>query len=117
MVKWVTHPTKGRCVIATQCIQRDTLIMEDPVVIVGFDAISPGCPLDDYPIQWTKKHDCIALGLINLINHSKKPNVRWERNYRRKTLRCYATTRIKANEELVINYACKLWFKPVEQKR
>ena len=102
---------KGNCVVAREAIKRGQLVSECPVSVVESKDIRKNCAFDQYPIWWRGRKDCIAFGLINLINHSSAPNVRLCRDYKRMTIRCYAKRNILRGEELAYDYACKLWFR------
>jgi len=84
------HPVKGRCVVANQDIRKGELILINPVELVGFSDIKSKCALDSYPIWWSKTKDCIAFGLINMVNHSKHPNVCFKRRRKERLILCYA---------------------------
>jgi len=104
------HPIKGRCVIAVRPFKKSERIETNHVLI--FPILPSNNKLMDWAMEWNKKEDAIALGNINLLNHSKKPNVTVKNNYRAKTKSIYAVRNIKKGEELVTNYECPLWFKP-----
>jgi hypothetical protein len=101
---------KGNCVVARRDIPRGKKIVVNPVVPLRFEDTRPSSKIDEYPMWWTRKLDCLAIGAINLLNHSSKPNVRLTRDYRRRLITCFARRKIRAGEELFINYACPLWF-------
>ena len=52
----------------------------------------------------------VALGLVSLCNHSRRPNARVRRNRARETLDLLALTPIAAGDEITIDYNCPLWF-------
>ena len=104
-------PKKGNCVVASVAIGVGKLIAKCPVTLVRRGDIKQGCELDNYPMWWTNRVDCLAFGVINLLNHSDNPNVRLVRNYRKRSISCIAKRDIHPGEELAIDYDCKLWFK------
>ena len=52
----------------------------------------------------------VALGLVSLCNHSRRPSARVRRNRARETLDLLALTPIAAGDEITIDYNCPLWF-------
>jgi SET domain-containing protein len=52
----------------------------------------------------------VALGLVSLCNHSRRPRARVRRNYASETLDLVALMPIAAGEEVTIDYNCPLWF-------
>ena len=52
----------------------------------------------------------VALGLISLCNHSRRPNARARRNVAQQTLDLAARAPIAAGDEITIDYHCPLWF-------
>lgn len=105
---------KGRCIIATRDYYSKTVILINPVLLIEVDALAESSSFNAYPIRWTDTHNSIALGLINLLNHSEQPNCELICNYDDLTITLRAITDIKSGEELVIKYACELWFEPIK---
>ena len=54
----------------------------------------------------------VALGLVALCNHSRRPNARVRRNLAQDTLDLLALASIAAGDEVTIDYNCPLWFQP-----
>ena len=54
----------------------------------------------------------IALGLVSLCNHSRRPSARIRRNRAGETLDLVTLTPIAAGGEITIDYNCPLWFDP-----
>ena len=52
----------------------------------------------------------VALGLVSLCNHSRRPSARVRPNRARETLDLLALTPIAAGREITIDYNCPLWF-------
>src|SRR5438067_9734855 len=112
-------PAKGRGVFARQPIPGGTLIEAAPVIIVPAEQ----CPLldrtilHDYYFHWDGDPDgngrgAVALGLVALCNHSRRPNARARRNLAQDTLDLVALSPIAAGDEVTIDYNCPLWFQP-----
>jgi hypothetical protein len=73
--------------------------------------------LHDYYFHWDGDADgegrgAVALGLVTLCNHSRRPNARVRRNFAHETLDLIAVTPIAAGNEVTIDYNCPLWFEP-----
>ena len=74
--------------------------------------------LHDYIFEWGPKGDmcCMALGYIPLYNHSYQSNCEYEMHFRQQTIAVKTVRRIRAGEELFINYngdwnnARPVWF-------
>lgn len=112
-------PIKGRGIFAREPIAAGALIEAAPVIIVPADQ----CPLldrtilHDYYFHWDGDPDgegrgAVALGLVALCNHSRRPNARVRRNLAQDTLDMVALSPIAAGEEVTIDYNCPLWFQP-----
>jgi uncharacterized protein len=109
-------PLKGRGVFAAVPIAAGTLIEAAPVIIVP----AAECPLldrtilHDYYFHWDGDPDggrgAVALGLVALCNHSRRPRARVRRNLAQGTLDLVALTAIPAGDEVTIDYNCPLWF-------
>jgi SET domain-containing protein len=61
-------------------------------------------------MEWTEGTEAIALGNINLLNHSVLSNVSLTNDFVNLTKSIHAKRDIKLGEELTLNYDCKLWF-------
>ncbi len=114
-------PIKGRGIFAREPIAAGALIEAAPVIIVPADQ----CPLldrtilHDYYFHWDGDPDgegqgAVALGLVALCNHSRRPNARVRRNLAQDTLDLVALSPIPAGDEVTIDYNCPLWFQPQE---
>ena len=114
-------PIKGRGIFAREPIAAGGLIEAAPVIIVPADQ----CPLldrtilHDYYFHWDGDPDgegrgAVALGLVALCNHSRRPNARVRRNLAQDTLDMVALSPIAAGDEVTIDYNCPLWFQPQE---
>jgi hypothetical protein len=114
-----SDPVKGRGIFAREPIAAGTLIEGAPVIIVPAEQ----CPLldrtilHDYYFHWDGDPDdngrgAVALGLVALCNHSRRPNARARRNLAQDTLDLVALSPISAGDEVTIDYNCPLWFQP-----
>ena len=114
-----SDPIKGRGIFACEPIPAGTLIEAVPIIIVPAEQ----CPLldrtilHDYYFHWDGDPDgegrgAVALGLVALCNHSRRPNARVRRNLAQDTLDLVALSPIAASDEVTIDYNCPLWFQP-----
>ena len=110
---------KGRGIFAREPLAAGTLIEAAPVIIVPTEQ----CPLldrtilHDYYFHWDgdpegEGRGAVALGLVALCNHSRRPNARVRRNPARETLDLMALATIVEGDEVTIDYNCPLWFQP-----
>lgn len=98
-------------------IHAGLLIEAAPVVIVSADQrkLLDATILHDYYFVWDdvaagEARIAVALGLVSLCNHSRRPSARVRRNRTRETLDLLALTPIAAGREITIDYNCPLWF-------
>ena len=112
-----SDPAKGRGVFATRPIATGTLIEAAPVIIVPAAqcALLDKTILHDYYFHWDSDPDgersgAVALGLVALCNHSRRPRARVRRNFAQATLDLLALVPIAAGDEVTIDYNCRLWF-------
>ena len=112
-------PVKGRGVFARLPIAAGALIEAAPVVVVPAAqcALLDKTILHDYYFHWDGDPDgegrgAVALGLVSLCNHSRRPRARVRRNFAQGTLDLVALATIAAGDEITIDYNCPLWFKP-----
>jgi len=114
-----TDPKKGRGVFARAPIEPGALIEAAPIIVIP----TADCPtvdrtiLHDYYFHWDGDPDgegsgALALGLLSLCNHSRRPNARVRRNFAWTTLDLIALAPIAAGDEITIDYNCPLWFDP-----
>jgi SET domain-containing protein len=107
---------KGRGVFARAAIGAGTLIEAAPVVIVPPEQrkLLDSTILHDYYFVWDDEgaegRAAVALGLVSLCNHARRPSARVRRNRTRETLDLLALTSIAAGREITIDYNCPLWF-------
>src|SRR5437016_1971024 len=109
-------PLKGRGVFASAPIAAGTLIEAAPVIIVPAAecALLDQTILHDYYFHWDGDPDgegrgAVALGLVALCNHSRRPRARVRRNLAQGTLDLVALAPIAAGEEVTIDYNCPPW--------
>ena len=104
---------KGRGVFARVPIAAGTLIEAAPVIVVPAAqcALLDRTILHDYYFRWDGEGSgAVALGLVALCNHSRRPNARVRPNRARETLDLLACEPIAASGEVTIDYNCPLWF-------
>ena len=111
-------PAKGRGVFAIVPIAAGTLIEAAPVIVVPAVQclLLDKTILHDYYFHWDGDPDgegtgAVALGLVALCNHSRRPRARVRRNLAQTTLNLVALVPIAAGDEVTIDYNCPLWFK------
>ena len=116
-----SEPAKGRGVFARAPIAAGSLIEAAPIIIVppAQCALLDQTILHDYYFHWDGDPDgdgsgAVALGLVALCNHSRRPNARVRRNLAQETLDLLALSPIAAGDEVTIDYNCPLWFDPQE---
>jgi hypothetical protein len=114
-----TDPAKGRGIFARVALAPGTLIEAAPIIVIP----AGDCPtvdrtiFHDYYFHWDGDPDgegsgALALGLLSLCNHSRRPNARVRRNFTWITLDLIALAPIAAGDEVTIDYNCPLWFVP-----
>jgi SET domain-containing protein len=111
------NPAKGRGIFAREPIAAGTLIETAPVIVVPAAQCSllDTTILHDYYFHWDGDPDgegrgAVALGLLALCNHARRPCARVKRNFVRNTLDLVALAPIAAGDEVTIDYNCPLWF-------
>jgi SET domain-containing protein len=111
-----SEPGKGRGVFATGPIEAGTLLESAPVIVVPPEqcALLDRTILHDYYFDWNGGVGAVALGLVSLCNHSRRPSARVRRNLAQSALDLVALTPIAAGDEVTIDYNCPLWFDPCE---
>lgn len=111
---------KGRGVFATRSYIKGDLIEECPVLVLDAQDrdIIDKTKLYNYYYAWGDDGElaAIALGYGSLYNHSYTPNARYERDEQKDVIRIVALVKIKAEDEITVNYngkpddTSKLWF-------
>ncbi len=112
-------PGQGRGVFAAREIKKDEIIEECPCLTFqeGEEAEHiDHTPLVCYYYRWTEGINAIVLGYGSLYNHSSRPNALYRRNFENSSMEFVALRRIRAGEEITINYNGRpdcpdpLWF-------
>jgi uncharacterized protein len=106
-------PLKGRGVFAVLPIAAGMPIVAAPVIMVPAAecALLDRTILHDYYFAWDGAGGgAVALGIVSLCNHSRRPRARVRRNHAQGTLDLIALVAIAAGEEVTIDYNCPLWF-------
>jgi len=99
----------GRGVFTSEDISKGSVIEIAPVLVMSAAErkLLDKTLLHDYIFEWGEKNKecCMALGWVSVYNHSYKSNCEYEMDYDRKTITIKTVRRIKAGEELFINYS------------
>ena len=110
-------PLKGRGVFAGAPIAAGMGIEAAPVIILppAQCKLLDQTILHDYYFDWDSGSGdagsgAIALGLVSLCNHSRRPRARVRRNLAHGTLDLVALVPIAPGDEVTIDYNCPLWF-------
>jgi SET domain-containing protein len=110
-------PQKGRGLFASAPIAAGTLIEAAPVILVPPSQLKllDQTILHDYYFAWDsdpkgESSGVVALGLVALCNHSRRPRARVRRNLAQGTLDLVALLPIAPGDEVTIDYNCPLWF-------
>jgi SET domain-containing protein len=111
---------KGRGVFTSTDIPAKTIIETSPVIVIsGADRlVLDQTLLHDYIFDWGYQESacCLGLGYISLYNHSYQSNCEYIMDYEKEIVSIQTIWRIKAGEELFINYNGdlnnnkKVWF-------
>ncbi|KAF9585766.1 hypothetical protein BGW38_000851 [Lunasporangiospora selenospora] len=109
---------KGRGVVTKSFIPSRTLVDISPILLFPteeYNTHGQFTQLDHYTYRW-QGGMALALGLGSMFNHSKYPNVGFQRDFENKMIR-YTTLRdIQSGEELCISYGPNLWFPDMEEE-
>lgn len=110
----------GRGVFTSEEVSKGSVIEIAPVLVMSAAErkLLDKTLLHDYIFEWGEKSKecCMALGWVSVYNHSYQSNCEYEMDYGRKTITIKTVRRIKAGEELFINYSGswdatkKVWF-------
>ena len=98
------HPLKGIGVYSLRDFKIGEMISKNYVAIIDWEMDENSSFQQHYPMHWTEEFACIAFGIINLVNHSSKPNCRIKIDYDSKTIALLSKKVINAEEELTIDY-------------
>ncbi|KAG0355863.1 hypothetical protein BG005_005203 [Podila minutissima] len=109
---------KGRGVVTSVPIPARTTIDLSPILLFPTEEYTNHgqfTQLDHYTYRWLGGM-ALAFGLGSMFNHSKYPNVGFQRDFENKMIR-YSTLRdVAAGEELCISYGPNLWFPDMEDE-
>lgn len=98
----------GRGVFTREPIDAFEIIEAAPVIVMNKQdrKLLDKTLLHDYIFEWGYKNEecCMALGYIPIYNHSYKSNCEYEMHFDTDTITVKTMRRIKAGEELFINY-------------
>lgn len=101
-------PNAGRGVFAIRNIKKGEIIEICPVIEISKDDAHRvnETKLVTYIFYLGKKKDqsIIALGYGSIYNHSYKPNAKYVREYKQRTIKFTAIGNIKKNMEITVNY-------------
>jgi SET domain-containing protein len=113
-------PLRGRGVYTSEVLAKNKVIEIAPVIVMsGADrSLLDKTLLHDYIFEWGyEKTECaMALGYVPVYNHSYSSNCEYDMDYDSELIRIKTIRRIKAGEELFVNYngdwddATPLWF-------
>ncbi|KAG0330746.1 hypothetical protein BG000_011536 [Podila horticola] len=104
---------KGRGVVTSVPIAARTTIDLSPILLFPTEEYTHHgqfTQLDHYTYRWLGGM-ALAMGLGSMFNHSKDPNVGFQRDFANKMIRDVA-----AGEELCISYGPNLWFPDMEDE-
>ncbi len=113
---------KGRGVFTSKAIKAGTIIETSPVVVMTRTEhlILKNTLLRNYVFEWDPpgrpKMCCLAMGWIELYNHSYESNSEHHMDYKNTSVFIQTVRDIKAGEEITINYNGKwdnkflVWF-------
>ncbi|WP_087112487.1 SET domain-containing protein [Parendozoicomonas haliclonae] len=99
---------KGRGVLTSKKIERETVIERCPVIVIDADQVNhlKDTELNNYYFCWGKNQEsaAIALGLGSIYNHSYTPNAIYRPCLEEQVLEIVAIKKILPNEEITFNY-------------
>ncbi|KAG0293733.1 hypothetical protein BGZ96_002375 [Linnemannia gamsii] len=107
---------KGRGIVTTVAIPTRTVIDISPILLFPSEEYSTHgqhTHLDHYTYRW-KGGMALALGLGSMFNHSRTPNVGFQRDINNGLIRYSTLREIDVGEELCISYGPNLWFPDME---
>ncbi|HUZ60029.1 MAG TPA: SET domain-containing protein [Hanamia sp.] len=99
---------KGRGVFTKEKITANILVEEAPVIVMSAAErpLLDKTLLHDYIFEWgeDKSQCCMALGFVPVYNHSYVSNCEYFMDFEEQMIRIKTVRKIKAGEELTINY-------------
>jgi SET domain-containing protein len=118
--------SRGRGIVALEDIEPGRLVERSPVLIIPPEQrlVVDSTIIFTYVFMWehhTVEQDlyqhrgrsAIALGYTSLLSHSYEPNCIFVRHIDELLIDVFAKRKIRAGEELTIDYQMTLWFDPV----
>lgn len=113
-------PGMGRGVFTAEDIAPGTVVEISPVIVMTNEErkLLDQTRLHDYIFEWGEESQqcCMALGYVPVYNHSYQSNCEYEMDYEHNQISIKAVRKVKAGEELLINYngdwndARPIWF-------
>ena len=110
----------GRGVFTSEDLSNGSVIEIAPVIVMSARErkLLDQTLLHDYIFEWGDDNDqcCMALGWAAVYNHAYQSNCDYEMDYEENTITIKTVRKIKAGEELFINYSGswdatkKVWF-------
>lgn len=105
-----TGTAKGRGVFAKRRYAQGEVVEVAPVLLLKTDYDALPELLKTYVFDWASLtgvpgRQALALGYGSMYNHANPANLQYEADARAGVMRYIAARRIKANEELTINYS------------
>ncbi len=111
---------KGRGVFTSEAITRNSTVEIAPVLVMSAEErrLLDQTLLHDYIFEWGNNGEqiCLALGWVSVYNHAYQSNCEYDMDYETATISIRTIRKIKAGEELTINYNGtwnndkKIWF-------
>ncbi|MHA1149023.1 MAG: SET domain-containing protein-lysine N-methyltransferase [Promethearchaeota archaeon] len=103
---------KGRGLIANQFIKKGTLVEKAPILLlpnsdwekVQDTIIYDYCFTWDDPKNKGEYMNALALSIMQMMNHSYTPNMRYEYDYEKNIINFIAIKDIEKGTELTVNY-------------
>src|SRR4051794_13295661 len=118
---------RGRGIVALEDIEPGRLVERSPVLVIPSEQrlAVDNTIIFTYVFMWEHhtveqdlyKHSgrsAIALGYTSLLSHSYEPNCIFVRHIDALFIDVFAKRKIRAGEELTIDYQMTLWFDPVD---
>ncbi len=116
----------GRGVFTSKNLRAGLIIEVSPVIILSGEErrLLDQTLLHDYIFIWGKEETqcCVALGYVSMYNHDYLSNAEYGMNYDSATIQVKTMRKIKAGEEIFINYngdwnnKKPVWFDPAFKK-
>jgi len=112
-IKIIPPPSKkGKGVFAKKIIKRNTIIEKAHVILIPNKeyALLQNTILWNYLFEWDdpkyngENQAAIALSVCQFINHSYKPNLRYEYDYKNTVIKYITLRDVEKGEELTVNY-------------